>query len=299
MTTSTIGMALSAIRRRLNAAGIDQAGLEARLLLADALACDAAVVIGHPERQLAANEVVRLEERVCRRLQQEPLAYILGRREFWSLSFRVDAHTLVPRPETETLVEAALEWASGRHDLRLLDLGTGSGCLLLALLHELPDAWGLGVDIDEGALAVARLNARTLGLDDRASFIRADWADGLGGCFDLIVTNPPYISEAEWMQLDRGVRDFEPTLALRAGVDGLAAYRRILPGLRRLLAPNGVALIETGGVSASLLPLLVPETGLEIVEMRQDLADRRRCLAVSPAAAGPLKNFLGNQVVLV
>jgi release factor glutamine methyltransferase len=299
MTMSTVGMALSAMRQRLNAAGIEQAGLEARLLLADALACEAAVVIGHPERPLAANEVVRLEERLCRRLQREPLAYILGRREFWSLSFIVDSHTLVPRPETETLVEAALERAAGRRDLRLLDLGTGSGCLLLALLSELPDAWGLGVDIDEGALAVASANAQTLGLDERATFMRADWADALGGSFDLIVTNPPYVSEAEWAQLDRGVRDFEPRLALRAGADGLAAYRRILPALRRLLAPDGVALIETGGVSATLLPLLVREMGLEIVEMRQDLADRRRCLAVSSAAAEPLKNFLGNQVVPV
>lgn len=299
MAMVTVGVAIAAVRQKFNAAGIEQAGLEARLLLADTLTCDAAVVIGHPERLLAPNEVVELEEKVCRRLQREPLAYILGRREFWSLSFIVDSHTLVPRPETETLVEAALEWAAGRRDLRLLDLGTGSGCLLLALLYELPDAWGLGVDIDEAALGVARLNAETLGLEMRASFMRADWADALGGSFDLIVTNPPYISDAEWMELDPGVRDFEPTLALRAGADGLTAYRRILPALRRLLAPNGVALIETGGASATLLPLLVRQSGLEIVENRHDLADRWRCLAVSSAATEPLKNFLGNQVVLV
>ena len=221
------------------AVGVEQAGLEARLLLADALACDVAVLIGHPERPLAPTEATRLGERLCRRLRREPLAYILGRREFWSLSFRVDPHTLIPRPETETLVEAALARAAGRHGLRLLDLGTGSGCMLLALLCELPDAWGVGVDIEEGALAVARANARLLGLDARATFVCGDWTEALTGRYDIIVANPPYVSDDEWSQLDIGVRDFEPALALRGGADGLTAYRRILPSLPGLLTPDG------------------------------------------------------------
>jgi release factor glutamine methyltransferase len=240
-----------------------------------------------------------LEARVGRRLRGEPLAYILGRREFWSLTLAVNAHTLVPRPETETLVEMALSRLENRPGLRLLDLGTGSGCLLLALLTELPAAWGLGVDLDEGALGLARTNARRLGVDSRAAFVRADWTDGLTGRFDLIVANPPYVSDAEWANLAPGVRDFEPALALRAGAEGLAAYRRILPRLPGLLATRGLALLEIGGESANALPSLVLQAGLEVLEMRQDLSGQPRCLAISATVAGPCKNFLGNQMVPV
>jgi release factor glutamine methyltransferase len=296
---TTAGGALATVRRRLAEAGIDQPGLEARLLLADAIGCDIAILIGHPERALSAEEAARLEDRLRRRLRREPLAYILGRREFWSLSLAVNSHTLIPRPETETLVEAALAWAGGRRGLRIIDLGTGSGCLLLALLSELPDAWGVGVDVSEGALAVATANARDLGLGDRAAFVRADWADSVAGAFDLIVSNPPYVSDGEWRDLDPGVRDFEPARALRAGDDGLAAYRRILPALPGLFAAGGRAFVEIGGAGAARLPELVAASQLQIIEISPDLGHRRRCLEIAAGAVGPRKNFLGNQMVPV
>jgi release factor glutamine methyltransferase len=248
---------------------------------------------------LSRDEAERLDARLRRRLRREPLSYILGRREFWSLPLAVDCHTLIPRPESETLVEAALARAGGRRGLRILDLGTGSGCLLLALLSELPDAWGVGVDLEEGAVAVARTNARSLGLSDRAVFLCGDWASATVGGFDLIVANPPYLANCEWEQLDPGIRDFEPALALRAGGDGLAAYRRILPELPRLLAPEGRVFVETGGAAATLLPELVLASELQIIEMSPDLGHRRRCLEIAVKAVGPHKNFLGNQMVPV
>jgi release factor glutamine methyltransferase len=294
-----IGAALAGARRRLAAAGIQHAGLEARLLLADVLGCDVSMIIGHPERAMTAAEMASLEVPVGQRLRGEPLAYILGRREFWSLTLAVNAHTLIPRPETETLVEMALSRLRDRAEPRLLDLGTGSGCLLLALLTELPAAWGVGVDLDQDALEVARANAGRLGIEARAAFVRADWTEGLAGQYDLIVANPPYVSDAEWANLAAGVRDFEPALALRAGADGLAAYRRILPRLPHLLLPGGFALLEIGGESARVLPALVLQAGLEVIEMRQDLSGQPRCLAVAAAMAKPRKKFLGNQVVPV
>ena len=213
----SIGEALAAVRRYLADAAIDHAGLEARLLLAGILGCDVAMIVGHPERLMTESQMAALDANVRRRRRGEPLAYILGRREFWSLTLTVNEHTLVPRPDTETLVEMALSRLGDRPGLRLLDLGTGSGCLLLSLLMELPTAWGLGVDIDPDALVVARSNARRLGLDARATFVCGDWAQALSGRFDLVVTNPPYVSDAEWAGLEVGVRDFEPALALRAG----------------------------------------------------------------------------------
>lgn len=284
MTATSVGGALSAARQRLAAAGIEQAGLEARLLLAEVIGGDIAMLIGHPERPLAQSESERLETVLCRRLRREPLAYILGRREFWSLPLAVDQHTLIPRPDSETLVEVALSLAADRADLRVVDLGTGSGCLLLALLNERPDAWGVGMDIDEGAIRLARDNARMLGLEGRAMFVRGDWAQALCGAFDLVVANPPYIADDEWAELDAGVRDYEPARALRAGADGLDAYRRILPQLPLLLAPGGLAVVEVGGHAATVLPPLVQQAGLEIIEMRLDLSGRRRCLAISAAA---------------
>ena len=295
----SVGDALAAVRLRLADAAIDYAGLEARLMLADILGCDVAMIVGHPEKPMTEFQMAALDANVRRRRRGEPLAYILGRREFWSLTLAVNEHTLVPRPDTETLVEVALSRLGDRPGLRLLDLGTGSGCLLLALLMELPKAWGLGVDIDPDALDVARSNARRLGLEARATFVCGDWAEALSGRLDLVVTNPPYVSDAEWAGLEVGVRDFEPALALRAGADGLAAYRRIIPRLPDLLAPGGLALAEMGGASASALPSLVLQSGLEVVEIGHDLGGRPRCVAISATKGEGCKKFLGNQVVPV
>lgn len=295
----SIGEVFTDTRRRLAAAGIAQPGLEARLLLADTLGCEMSVLIGHPERRMAAGVAGTMAERVARRVRREPLAYILGRREFWSLSLRIDARTLVPRPDSETLVEAALRYAGGRRGLRILDLGTGSGCLLLALLAELPDARGIGVDISEPALTVARANAEGLALGRRAAFICGNWADAIAGEFDVVISNPPYIADDEWAALDDDVRGFEPHIALRGGEDGLAAYRRIVPALPRLLAPRGRGFFEVGGAAAVGLPELAADSGMQVVGMRYDLEGRRRCLEIAVSVLDGAKNFLGNQLVPV
>jgi release factor glutamine methyltransferase len=182
---------------------------------------------------------------------------------------------------------------------RILDLGIGSGCLLLALLVELPEARGVGVDRSEAALAIARDNAERLGVTDRASFVCADWAVAFSGEFDLVVCNPPYIADAEWAKLAPDVRDFEPSLALRAGVDGLAAYRAILPDLPRLVAPDGAAFLELGGPNAHRVAGLAAAMGLQASGMTKDLAGHPRCLQVRSAAPRRCKFFLGNQSVPV
>jgi release factor glutamine methyltransferase len=277
----TLGAAIAEARVRLFAGGIETPGLDARLLAAHTVGCEMAVLIGHPERAVDAAQCARFEAAVRRRLDHEPMAYILGDREFWSLSLRVTRDTLIPRPETEVLVEAALAW-HGRHGgpARILDLGTGSGCLLLALLAELPDACGVGVDRSEAALAVARDNAERLGMANRALFVCGDWTTALSGKFDLVVCNPPYVADAEWAELAPDVREFEPSLALRAGCDGLAAYRAILLELPRLIGPKGAAFLELGASSAAAVNELATAAGMQVSGMTRDLAGHARCLRV-------------------
>jgi len=296
----TIGSAVIEARKRLAAAGIEGAALDARLLVADALGCDMATVIGHPERAFDAGQNLWFEGALGRRAAREPLAYVLGRREFWSLSLRVDEATLIPRPDSEIIVETALQRMRGRRSaLRVLDLGTGSGCLLIALLRELPEAIGIGVDISGAALAVAVDNARRCGVGDRAMFVRGDWADAIDGPFDLVVGNPPYVTAAEWRTLEPEVRDFEPGGALVAGDDGLEAYRRIIPELARLLAEEGAAFLEIGGDSAAGALRLAEASGLGAVGVHRDVAGRPRCLAVSAADPVRMKKNVGNQAVPV
>jgi release factor glutamine methyltransferase len=296
----TLGTAIAEARARFAAAGIGTAALDARLLAAHVFGCEMAAVIGHPERTVGPAQFACFEAVVRRRLDREPLAYILGEREFWSLSLRVTRDTLIPRPETETLIQAALAW-HGEHRVpaRILDLGTGSGCLLLALLVELPEARGVGVDRSEAALAIARDNADRLGFADRASFVCGNWATALSGEFHLVVCNPPYIADAEWAELAPDVRDFEPSLALRAGADGLAAYRVILSDLPRLVAPNGAAFLELGGPNAHEVAGLAAAMGLQASGMTKDLAGHPRCLRVCSAVPSRCKFFLGNQSVPV
>jgi release factor glutamine methyltransferase len=295
-----IGGAAARARAGLATAGIEAAGLEARLLARQVLGCDMTTLIGRPERPITPADARRLDAAVRRRSRGEPLAYILGEREFWSLSLRVSPATLIPRPDTETVVEAALRvTADHGGSLRILDLGTGSGCILLALLSERRQAWGVGVDLSADALGIARDNAQRLGLAGRAAFVRADWAAGIAGPFDLVVANPPYIADSEWDTLPTDVRAFEPSLALRGGEDGLDAYRRILPTLSQLLTPDGAALFEVGGATATGLPRLAAEMGLQVIEISTDLAGRQRCLRISAGVDKVSKNSLGNQVVPV
>ncbi|GIX14826.1 MAG: hypothetical protein KatS3mg118_2785 [Paracoccaceae bacterium] len=236
MTLPSRRQLIAEATRRLAAAGVEEPAREARLLMRFAAGLDGAGLGARLDERAEPAEATRFAEALARRAARVPMAQITGRRSFWGRDFRVTPDVLDPRPETETLIERALGGPVAR---RILDLGTGSGCILLTLLAEWPTARGVGVDLSEAALAVAAENAERLGLAHRAEFRRADWAEGVEGPFDLIVANPPYVAEAELAGLAPEVRLHEPHLALAGGIDGLAAYRRIAPALPRLLTPRG------------------------------------------------------------
>ncbi len=274
----TITAATEDAARRLAAAGIEDARREARLLLAEATGWEAAAIIAYPERPLSADQSRRLTKLVRRRAGREPLSRILGWREFWSLRFALGPDTLDPRPDSETLVGAALELVDRNKALSVLDLGTGTGCLLLAFLSEAPNAQGLGVDLSNGALAIAEANARSLGLVGRARFRQGDWSGGLDRRFDLILCNPPYIPVGDIDGLAPEVAKFDPVLALAGGPDGLDAYRRLSDELPRLLLPGGLAILEIGDGQEASAAAILAGSGLVFRGCRRDLAGIARCL---------------------
>ena len=279
---TTCGEALADLTDRLRSGGIASARLDARILLAQALGIGVTTVFSHPERLLGDGEVERLGTLTARRLRHEPVSRILGRREFWSLDFTITGDTLDPRPDTETLVEAVLGCASDRQaPLKVLDLGSGSGCILLALLSELPVATGIGVDRNLGAVAVATANAVALGLARRTAFVVGDWGKGIDGQFDVIVTNPPYIPDHEIARLDAEVAEYDPWAALAGGADGLACYRALAPDLVGLLKPGGVAAVEVGQGQAQAVCQIVEQAGLVGIGRRKDLAGTERCVLFS------------------
>lgn len=274
----TVGDLLKAATARIAAAGLEDAPREARLLMMESTGLGMTAVFTHPERALDAATIARFRALVSRRARREPMAHILGRREFWSLSFKVTADTLDPRPDSETLVQAVLDRIPDRSaPLRLVDFGTGTGCLLLALLHELPAATGLGVDASEPALAVARENAAALGLASRAAFRRGDWDELVGPAFDILVSNPPYIPSGEIESLQPEVARYEPRLALDGGTDGLFAYRRLAPAAVRLLAPGGLAAFEIGAGQNDSVAQIMEAAGLRHLATAKDLAGIQRC----------------------
>lgn len=266
--------ALAAAAQRLSACS-ETARLDAELLMAHSLGMSReALLLGH----LGDEAPPQFDALVGRRSRGEPVAYITGHKGFWTLDLKVTPDVLIPRADSETLIEAAIARLPRGGAPHILDLGTGSGALLLAALSEWPLAWGLGVDRSEAAIRVARGNAALNGLSDRAAFIVGDWAAALSGPFDLIFCNPPYIaSEAE---LPRDVADYEPATALYAGPDGLDDYRRILPEIERLLAPDGFSCIEIGYDQAAAVSGLARDAWLEVSVVR-DLAGRDRCLVLS------------------
>jgi release factor glutamine methyltransferase len=278
LSQSTIGALLCRAGAVLRDAGIDDPRREARLLLAHALGRDPATLIA-AAKQTAAPE--NFDALVARRAARVPLSQVLGEREFWSLRFRVTPDVLTPRPETETLIEAALATLPDRLAVaRVLDLGTGSGCLLAAALTEFPRAFGIGVDRSAAALAVARGNVLALGLSGRAALLCADWHAPLADNFDLVLSNPPYIEQAAIAALAPEVATHEPRLALDGGADGLAAYRAILDGLAGKLAPGGVAVLELGAGQAGAVTAMAQRQGLAVQEIRPDLAAIPRALVL-------------------
>ncbi len=262
----TVDTARRALTARLKSGAIESAELDARLLVGHALKLDLTGLITSAQRQLTPDESARLDDFARRRLAGEPVARILGEKEFWGLPLQLSVATLVPRPDTETVVELALELlrADGvtNRPLRIADLGTGSGAILLALLSELPTAQGFGTDISEQALQTAVANAARTGLADRAKFIACDYAAGLSGLFDLIVSNPPYIRAADIGGLAVEVREYDPRAALDGGADGLDAYRALIPQAAGLLAPRAALVVEAGEGQSGLINTLMTIAGL-------------------------------------
>jgi release factor glutamine methyltransferase len=282
------GQTLETARRKLTArfksGAICSAELDARILVGAALGLDLTGLIAAAARPVTSDQAMRLEDFARRRLAGEPVARILGTKEFWGLPLQLSAATLVPRPDTETVVELALEMLRAGRDpkrrLRIADIGTGSGAILLALLSELTDAYGIGTDVSVAALRIASRNAARLGFASRAAFIACDYAAALSEPFDLMVSNPPYIRSADIAGLAVEVRNHDPLVALDGGADGLDAYRVLIPQAAQRLAPGGVLVVETGHDQSADIEGLMTAAGLtQPKPPRADLAGIRRAVA--------------------
>jgi release factor glutamine methyltransferase len=288
VTGALAGLTLETARRvltkRFEAAAIDSAELDARMLVGGATGLDLTGLITQAARQLSVAEAARVTDAANRRLAGEPVARILGSKEFWGMPLQLSSGTLVPRPDTETVVEMALEMLRAvptyEAGPKIADIGTGSGAILLALLSELPNAYGVGTDVCQAALATAKTNAVKLGFGGRSGFVACDYASALNGPFDLIVSNPPYIRSADIAGLTAEVRDHDPRRALDGGADGLDAYRALVPQVSPLLALKGALVVEVGHDQSSQVEQLMTAAGLiHDRPPKADLAGIQRAVA--------------------
>jgi release factor glutamine methyltransferase len=290
----TVGAFLCQAGQLLRAAAVENPRHEARLLLGHAMGASTEALLRDPRAPVSPEAAARFRAGLQARLEAMPMAHILGSQGFWTLDLAVSPVTLIPRPDTETLVEAALDLFPDREaPLRLLDLGTGTGALLLAVLAERPRAFGIGVDLVPAAAALARDNARRNGLAGRSAFLAGDWAGALDGRFNLVLSNPPYVESRAIAGLMPEVARHEPRSALDGGTDGLEAYRRLTGLLPRLLAPGGAAILELGAGQRGAVEALASRAGLAIEGCRKDLGGVERALVLSPAGAGAPKKPIG------
>lgn len=282
---TTVAAARRALADAFRRADVDSPELDARVLVGHALDLDHTALVSAAARMLSAEEIAVIEAIAARRLADEPVARIVGWKEFWGLPLHLGAATLVPRPETEIVVETALAAldAQGlrRQPLRIADIGTGSGAIMLALLSELPHAFAVGTDVSKGALAMARDNAQELGLSERAGFVMCELGVALAGGFDLVVSNPPYVRSHDIAGLPREVRNHDPVLALDGGPDGLRCYRALASDAGRLLSRRGQLVVELGAGMAADVASLFRMVGLTPARPRADLAGVARALQVS------------------
>lgn len=281
--TPTLLTAWKDAQARLKAARIDSPSIDARLLLEAAAEVSRTDILTDPYRHLEPDAAARMEGYVERRLKREPVSRILGRKGFWKIMLSVTPDVLSPRPDTEAVLDVCLKAFPEGRAFEMADLGVGSGAILLAVLAERPAARGLGTEVSEEALAVARENAANLDLNTRAVFLRTDWTAGLSdAAFDLVVSNPPYIPSKDIETLDPEVRDHDPRLALDGGEDGLDAYRLLAPEIRRILKADGIFAVEIGWDQAAAVKALFETAGFEDVKVVKDLAGRDRVITNGP-----------------
>jgi release factor glutamine methyltransferase len=291
----TVGSLLRRWTAELARSGVEGAGGDVRRLVAAVLDVPAAAVLGEPDRVLTDAQLTTLSSYICRRAKREPVSRILGWRDFYGRRFTISPATLDPRPESETLIEAALEIArQEKWDRpRILDVGTGSGCLLLTLLCELPNAHGTGTDISAQALSVAGANADRLGVAQRASWLRADALETVSGLFHMVVVNPPYVRTGEIAHLEPEVRNFDPISSLDGGADGLSLYRRLAPRFPGVV-PDGWLILEVGFDQADAVVSILSGVGnVGRIRERQDVAGKRRCVAVKTRGRAYAEKALG------
>ena len=277
----TIGEMLRESSQILQFSKIENASRDVRLIIAHALNETKEYVFSHPERILRSTELKKIRKLIVRRSKDEPVALITGKKEFWSLPFKVSAATLIPRPDTETLIYAVKAvYPDLKEPLRILDLGTGSGCLLLALLQEYKNAEGIGVDISKDALDVAQSNAEDLRLGDRSTFFYVDWNNGISGfqLFDIVICNPPYLSSKDMELLPANVADYEPRKALFGGIDGLREYKTIIPLLKKVLIEKGNVFFEVGINQADFVAKMLKNEGFFGISAHSDFAGISRCV---------------------
>ncbi len=279
---NTIRRALQAAIADFKGAGITTPSLDARVLLGEILEVPANNIVLHMDDMLSEQQYEMFRGMVLRRCKREPVSKILGAREFWGLPFIVTENTLDPRPDSEALIEAILGLGMDlKAPLRVLDLGTGTGCLLLTTLHLFKNASGLGVDRSLGALAIAQKNAKNLGLEGRASFKQSCWFDGVDGRFDLIISNPPYIPKGDIAELAPEVKDFDPIIALSGGADGLACYNSIIPASVDYMAEGAFIALEHGEGQSACIQEMLKLVQLQVITLKQDLAGLDRCVIAS------------------
>ncbi len=275
--TLTLVKAWTAAKERLKDAGIDQPAIDARLMLEVAADVTRTEIVTDPYRMLTAEQWATLDDYLTRRARREPVSHIIGRKGFWKILLQVNKNVLTPRPETEVIVDEVLKAFPESMSFNMLDLGVGSGTILLAILAERPAAKGLGIDVSEDALAVARENAANLDLNTRTALLRGDWTAGLGDAgFDLVVSNPPYIASHIIETLEPEVRDHEPRLALDGGLDGLDAYRQLAPEILRVLKPGGMFAVEIGYDQSADVETLFRQAGASNVRTIKDLSTHDR-----------------------
>ena len=281
--TQTLLTAWKTAQARLKEGRIDSPSIDARLLLEVATGASRADILTDPYRALSDDQAAAYEAMIERRLRREPVSRILGRKGFWRIMLNVTPDVLSPRPDTESLLDVVLPAFPVGQPFEMIDLGTGSGAILLAVLAERPAARGVGTDISFEALAVAKENAASLDLDNRATFLRTEWAAGFGDhSFDLVVSNPPYIPSGEIPGLDPEVRDHDPHLALDGGEDGLEPYRLLAPEIMRILKPGGIFAVEIGWDQGPAVLALFQAAGFTDAKVVKDLADRNRVVTNGP-----------------